>query len=117
MLIGVVERNDTIRRLLQLVLEYEHHQVELLEHHRQRHEHAVLLIDPGVPQHSDAVLGELEGTATIILSTHDEYRWLCEAHHLPLLQKPFHLNELVALVNAVGTRAGGFASHGKLART
>lgn len=112
MLIGVVESNHTIRRLLQVVLEYEHHQVECLEHHQQRHGHAVVLIDPGVPPHGTVLLKELEGTPTIILSTHDEYRWLCEAHHLPLLQKPFHLKELVTLVSRVGRRTSRSVSSG-----
>src|SRR5689334_939071 len=103
MLIGIVESNQSIRLLLQLALEREHHQVEFLEHHWERCDHEVLLIDPGTPQYGMALLKELEGTPTIILSTYDEYRWLCEQHHLPLLQKPFHLKELVTLVDAVGT--------------
>lgn len=96
--------------LLQLALEYERHQVELLEHHTQRGTHDVLLIDPGPPSHDISLLRELKGTSSIILTTHDEYRWLCEQHHLPLLQKPFHLKELVELVHAVGTRASELAS-------
>lgn len=107
MLIGIVEENENIRYLLQLVLEYEHHQIEFLEHHRQRHNHAVLLIDPGTPQHGIPVLNALEGTPSIILSVHDAYRWLCQRHHLPLLQKPFHLKDLVGLVDQVGTSGEG----------
>ena len=117
MLIGIVEENQNIQQVLQLALEYEQHQVEILEHHTQRGAHDVLLIDPGPPSHDIPLLRELEGTPSIILSTHDEYHRLCEAHHLPLLQKPFHLKELVALVNVVGARASGLASHEKQART
>lgn len=50
-----------------------------------------LLIDPGVPHQGIPLLRELEGTPSIILTTHDEYRRLCEQQHLPLLQKPFHV--------------------------
>jgi DNA-binding response OmpR family regulator len=105
MLIGIVEGNPKIRSLLQMVLEYEHHQVEVLEHVRQRGTHDVVLIDPGAPASGFPLLSELEATPSIILTPHDAYFWPCEKRHLPLLRKPFHLKELVELVNQIGTGA------------
>lgn len=112
MLIGIVEANPNIRYLLQIVLEYEHHQVEILAQHTQRGAHDVLLIDPGAPPSGLPLLGELEGTASIVLTTHDEYCWPCKKRHLPLLQKPFHPKDLVTLVDAVGTSMSRSVSSG-----
>lgn len=105
MLIGIVERNQNIRHLLQIVCEYECHHVEFLEHHSQRRTHDVVLIDPGTPQDGFPLLRELAGTASIILTTYEEYFWACHQHHLPLLLKPFHLKELVDLVYQVGAKS------------
>lgn len=116
MLIGIIEKNPNIQGLLRTVLEYEHHQVEVLEQHTQRGAHDVVQIDPGAPLDGLPLLGELEGTASIILTTHDEYLWPCEQRHLPLLRKPFRLKELVELVNQIGTRTGKRSS-GRLTST